>query len=105
MARIAFLGAGLLGSGMVRRFLKSGAQVTVWNRTAAKARALEADGAKAAATPQEAAQGADHVHIIVSDDKETRERVARVLIPRLREEHIRCRRSKGELPQSCPGRA
>jgi hypothetical protein len=33
--------------------------------------------------------------VVVSDDKEVRERAARVLIPRLREEHIRCRRSKG----------
>lgn len=68
MARIALLGTGLLGSGMVRRFLKGGAQVTVWNRTAAKAHALEADGAGVASAPAAAVAGADRVHIVVQDD-------------------------------------
>jgi 3-hydroxyisobutyrate dehydrogenase-like beta-hydroxyacid dehydrogenase len=68
MAPIALLGTGLLGSGMVRHFLTTGASVTVWNRTAGKARALEADGATAAATPAEAVTGADHVHFVLSDD-------------------------------------
>jgi 3-hydroxyisobutyrate dehydrogenase-like beta-hydroxyacid dehydrogenase len=53
---------------MVRRFLKNGAQVTVWNRTAAKARALEADGAAVASSPAEAVANADRVHIVVQDD-------------------------------------
>jgi 3-hydroxyisobutyrate dehydrogenase-like beta-hydroxyacid dehydrogenase len=68
MAHIALLGTGLLGSGMVRRFLKKGAAVTVWNRTASKARALEAEGATAAASPAEAVAGADHVHFVLPDD-------------------------------------
>ena len=54
MANIAFLGTGLLGSGMVEHFLRVGERVTVWNRTAAKAHALEALGARAAASPEEA---------------------------------------------------
>jgi 3-hydroxyisobutyrate dehydrogenase-like beta-hydroxyacid dehydrogenase len=53
---------------MVRRFLKGGAQVTVWNRTAAKAHALEADGAGVASSPAAAAADADRVHIVVQDD-------------------------------------
>jgi 3-hydroxyisobutyrate dehydrogenase-like beta-hydroxyacid dehydrogenase len=69
MARIAFLGTGLLGSGMVRHFLATGASVTVWNRTAAKAQALEAGGARVAATPAEAVTGADHIHFVLSDDQ------------------------------------
>jgi 3-hydroxyisobutyrate dehydrogenase len=68
VARIALLGTGLLGSGMVRRFLKSGTQVTVWNRTERKARALEADGARVAASPQEAVAGAERVHFVLPDD-------------------------------------
>lgn len=68
MARIALLGTGLLGSGMVRRFLKSGTQVTVWNRTESKARALEADGASVAASPQAAVAGAERVHFVLPDD-------------------------------------
>ena len=38
MAQIAFIGTGLLGSGMVEGFLRRGAQVVVWNRTEQKAR-------------------------------------------------------------------
>ena len=43
--KIAFLGTGLMGSGFVRRLRTNGHEVNVWNRSAAKARALEADGA------------------------------------------------------------
>src|SRR5260221_9935758 len=67
VARIALLGTGLLGSGMVMHFLKAGTPVTVWNRTEAKARALEADGATVAATPEAAAAVADHVHAVLPD--------------------------------------
>ena len=68
MSRIALLGTGLLGSGMVRRFLAHGIVVTVWNRTATKARALERDGARVAATAAEAVTGVDRVHIVLSED-------------------------------------
>lgn len=68
MAAIALLGTGLIGSGMVRRFLAKGCTVTVWNRTESKARALEAEGATVAATPQDAVAGADRVHIVLPDD-------------------------------------
>jgi 3-hydroxyisobutyrate dehydrogenase-like beta-hydroxyacid dehydrogenase len=54
---------------MVRRFLKNGTQVTVWNRTAAKARALEADGATVASSPAAAVADAERVHIVVQDDE------------------------------------
>jgi 3-hydroxyisobutyrate dehydrogenase-like beta-hydroxyacid dehydrogenase len=53
---------------MVRRFLKNGHQVTVWNRTEAKARTLEVDGAKVAASPAEAAASAERVHLVLSED-------------------------------------
>ncbi len=64
----AFFGMGLLGSSFVRAMRKRGEDVRVWNRTAAKATALEAEGAKAFADPAEAARGADRIHLTLSDD-------------------------------------
>ena len=68
MSRIALLGTGLLGSGMVRRLLQQGKPVTVWNRTQGKAQALARDGAQVAASPMAAVDGADHIHIVLSED-------------------------------------
>jgi len=64
----AFLGMGLLGSNFVRAMLQKGEMVQVWNRTASKAKALEAYGAKAFENAGEAVQGADIVHITLKDD-------------------------------------
>jgi len=61
MAKIAFLGTGAMGSAMIRNYLKGGHDVTVYNRTIAKAKPLEEVGAKVAATPIEAAEGAEVV--------------------------------------------
>ena len=68
MANVAFIGTGLLGSAMVEGMLKRGDSVTVWNRTKAKARALESSGAKVASSPAEAVAGADRVHMTLPDD-------------------------------------
>jgi len=65
---IAFFGAGLLGSGFVRAMRRRGEEVHVWNRTASKARALEAEGARAFDEPAAAASGASRVHLSLSDD-------------------------------------
>jgi len=65
---IAFLGTGLLGSNFVKALLKKGEQVQVWNRTASKAKALEANGAKAFSEPSGAVMGADRIHLTLSDD-------------------------------------
>lgn len=59
--RIALLGTGLMGAPMARNLLKAGYPVTVWNRTRQKAEALEADGARVAATAAEAAAEAEVV--------------------------------------------
>lgn len=64
----AFLGMGLLGSNFVRAMIQKGDQVQVWNRTTAKARALEAYGAKAFNDAAEAVKGADTIHITLKDD-------------------------------------
>jgi 3-hydroxyisobutyrate dehydrogenase len=65
---VAFIGTGLLGSGMVEAMLARGDDVTVWNRTESKARALERFGAKVAPTPEAAVSAADHVHMALPDD-------------------------------------
>jgi 3-hydroxyisobutyrate dehydrogenase len=65
---IAFFGTGMLGSGFVRALLRRGVAVHVWNRTPEKARALEAEGARAFADPAEAVRGAERVHLTLSDD-------------------------------------
>ena len=65
---IAILGTGLLGSGFARALIKKGEQVQVWNRSPDRAKALEADGAKAFADAAEAVRGASRVHVVVSDD-------------------------------------
>jgi 3-hydroxyisobutyrate dehydrogenase len=59
---------GLLGSGFVRAMRRRGEQVHVWNRSAEKARALEADGAVAFDDPARAAEGAARIHLTLSDD-------------------------------------
>lgn len=68
MTSIAFLGTGLLGSAFVEAALARGDQVAIWNRTAAKAQALAALGARVAATPADAARGATRVHLVLKDD-------------------------------------
>ena len=64
MSQIAFLGTGLLGSGMIESMCRRGHTVTVWNRTLAKARALEAHGARVAETPEAAVAGATEIHVL-----------------------------------------
>lgn len=70
---IAFLGTGLLGANFVKAMLKKGKVVQVWNRTAEKATALEADGARAFAQVAEAVSGADTIHITLKDDASVEE--------------------------------
>ena len=66
--KIAFLGIGLMGTGFVRRLLANGHPVNVWNRSAAKAQALQAQGAKAFSDAQAAVAGVDRVHLSLADD-------------------------------------
>jgi 3-hydroxyisobutyrate dehydrogenase len=65
---IAFFGTGMLGSGFVRALRRRGEDVQVWNRTTAKAQALEAHGARVFADPAAAARGAERIHLSLSDD-------------------------------------
>lgn len=66
--KIAFLGTGLMGSGFVRRLRANGHDVNVWNRTAEKAKALEADGARAFAGAAAAIAGVERIHLSLADD-------------------------------------
>lgn len=66
---IAFLGTGLLGANFTRALLKRGEIVQVWNRTAGKAKTLEAYGAKVFENVSDVVKGANRVHLTLSDDQ------------------------------------
>ncbi len=72
MTKIAFLGTGNMGAPMSRCLLQGGHQVTVWNRSADKAKALETVGAKVAGTIAEAVAGADAIFTMLMDDEACR---------------------------------
>lgn len=68
MAKLTFLGTGLIGAGLTEAAARRGDQVTAWNRTRAKAEALAAHGVHVAGTPAEAIAGAEAVHLMLTDD-------------------------------------
>ena len=71
--KVAFVGLGVMGGPMARHLATKGHEVTVYNRTAAKAAAwVAANGGKSAATPREAAIGADIVMVCVGNDDDVR---------------------------------
>ena len=75
MAKVAFLGLGVMGYPMAGHLLKKGGHdLVVYNRTAAKADAWvkEHGAGRAAATPAEAAKGADYVFCCVGNDDDLR---------------------------------
>jgi 3-hydroxyisobutyrate dehydrogenase-like beta-hydroxyacid dehydrogenase len=79
MTSIAVLGTGLLGSGFVEAACRRGWDVTAWNRTPAKAEALASVGARVAATPAQAVQGVQRVHLVLSDDASVEDVLAKAL--------------------------
>jgi 3-hydroxyisobutyrate dehydrogenase len=72
MAHVAFIGLGRMGHGMAGRYVDAGFTLTVWNRSRAKAEDLIARGARWAASPADAAVGADAIVTMVADDKASR---------------------------------
>ncbi len=73
MAKTAFLGMGVMGAPMAGHLKAKGHEVTVYNRSAARAEAWAGKhGGKAARTPREAAQGAEIVFVMVGDDPDVR---------------------------------
>ena len=75
MAKVAFLGLGVMGYPMAGHLkTKGGHEVTVYNRTAAKAAQWVAQyGGTSAATPKAAAEGQDFVMMCVGNDNDVRE--------------------------------
>ena len=73
MAKTAFIGLGVMGYSMAGHMAKAGHEVTVYNRTFAKAEAWAAEhGGTAVKTPAEAAAGADFVMCCVGNDDDLR---------------------------------
>jgi 3-hydroxyisobutyrate dehydrogenase len=75
MAKVAFLGLGVMGYPMAGHLkTKGGHEVTVYNRTAAKAQAwVKEYGGRSAPSPKEAAQGQDFVMCCVGNDNDLRQ--------------------------------
>ncbi|HYK97646.1 MAG TPA: NAD(P)-dependent oxidoreductase [Candidatus Acidoferrales bacterium] len=67
MERVGVVGTGIMGAPMARNLRKAGFEVTVTNRTLARAEALAKDGIAVAKTPREVAQRSDVVVTVVVD--------------------------------------
>ncbi|HEY3515407.1 MAG TPA: NAD(P)-dependent oxidoreductase [Gammaproteobacteria bacterium] len=72
MKRVAFLGLGRMGAAMASRLLARGYELTVYNRTAARADALVDAGAELAGTPRAACAGAEAIVAMTADDGSSR---------------------------------
>lgn len=73
MAKVAFIGLGVMGGPMARHLAKAGHDVCVYNRTTAKAREwVENHGGTSAATPRQAAEGREVVFMCVGNDEDVR---------------------------------
>ncbi len=70
--RIAFLGLGIMGSGMAQRLLAGGFPLTVFNRNAEKSKPFAAQGAQIAKSPREAAAQAKVIISMLADDNAAR---------------------------------
>lgn len=76
---VAVLGTGIMGTGMARSLLRAGLDVTVWNRSAEKARPLADDGAKVAADAADAVSSADVIVTMLFDFNAVAEVMGRAL--------------------------
>ena len=73
MAKTAFIGMGVMGFPMAGHLKAKGHEVTIYNRTAARAEEWVAKhGGKRGATPAEAAKGAEFVFVCVGNDNDVR---------------------------------
>jgi len=73
MAKVAFIGLGVMGYPMAGHLSKGGHEVTVYNRTAAKAaKWVKKFGGKTAKTPRDAAKGKEVVFVCVGNDDDLR---------------------------------
>jgi 3-hydroxyisobutyrate dehydrogenase-like beta-hydroxyacid dehydrogenase len=67
--RVGFLGLGKMGGAVARHLAKAGHELTVWNRTAARADELSPVGATVAVTPADAVKAAEIVFTMLMDDE------------------------------------
>ena len=81
---VGYIGLGIMGYPMAANLLKAGCQVTVWNRTAGKARPLTQLGARVATEVAEVAREASIIFLCVGDSGDVEEMVWK-LLPELRE--------------------
>ena len=73
MAKVAFLGLGVMGAPMARHLAKNGHDVCVYNRTTAKSDEwVQSHGGSRALTPREAAAGREVVFMCVGNDDDVR---------------------------------
>ncbi|MGB9454738.1 MAG: NAD(P)-dependent oxidoreductase [Bryobacteraceae bacterium] len=73
MAKLGFLGLGMMGYPMARNLLRAGHEVALWSNQAAKARKLaDADNGRFCATPKEVAENADCIFLCVGDTQMAR---------------------------------
>jgi 3-hydroxyisobutyrate dehydrogenase-like beta-hydroxyacid dehydrogenase len=76
MAKLGFLGLGLMGYPMARNLRRAGHELAVWSHTAGKARQLASEEqARFCATPREVAESADCIFLCVGDTAMTREAI------------------------------
>ena len=66
---ISYLGLGTMGSGMASNLLKTGYQLTVWNRSVEKCEPFARKGARVADTPTDAVREVDLVMYCLSNDQ------------------------------------
>ncbi len=73
MAKLGFIGLGIMGQAMARHLLRAGHQVALWSNTAAKAQALAAEGDVVLCnSPKEVARAAECVFYCVGDSAMSR---------------------------------
>jgi 3-hydroxyisobutyrate dehydrogenase len=65
--KLGYLGLGMMGLPMARRLIEAGYDLTIWNRSSAKADALVKSGAKFAHNPRDVATAASIIFICVTD--------------------------------------
>ena len=65
--KLGYLGLGMMGFPMSRRLIEAGHEVTIWNRSAGKAKALVDAGARLVASPREVANSASIIFMCVTD--------------------------------------
>jgi 3-hydroxyisobutyrate dehydrogenase-like beta-hydroxyacid dehydrogenase len=73
MAKLGFLGLGIMGGPMAQHLIKAGHEVALWSYSAEKAEKLAGNGAVACKTPTEVAKQSEVVFLCVGDTKMSRE--------------------------------